>query len=116
MRLAGTWLQGPAETAVQKTETDAHVVAHLDDFVSHTRHPCFLPTIILAYFPLKGPSDEPRWAPDSAPPAARHLGPRAMTQTPGYGYFMRKETLEQPCAVRDTLAITSLMIPTECVL
>lgn len=34
----------------------------------------------------------------------------------GYGYFMRKETLEQPRAVRDTLSTTSLMILTEFVL
>lgn len=37
--------------------------------------------------------------------AARHLA-RAVTQNPGYGYFMRKETLELPRAVRDTLATT----------
>lgn len=42
--------------------------------------------------------------------------PSATTQNPGYGYFMRKETLEQPRAVRDTLATTSLMILTEFVL
>lgn len=37
-------------------------------------------------------------------PCSTSPGPRAMTQNPGYGYFMRKETLEQPRAVRDTLA------------
>lgn len=49
-------------------------------------------------------------------PCSTSPGPRAMTQNPGYGYFMRKETLEQPRAVRDTLATTSLMILTEFVL
>lgn len=49
-------------------------------------------------------------------PCSTSPGPSAMTQNPGYGYFMRKETLEQPRAVRDTLATTSLMILTEFVL
>lgn len=49
-------------------------------------------------------------------PCSTSPGPRAMTQYPGYGYFMRKETLEQPRAVRDTLATTSIIILTERVL
>lgn len=88
MRLAGTWLQGPGETAAQKRKLTRKWSLILAICITHATT-CFLPTIILPYFPPKGPSDGPRWAADSAPRAARQLAPRAMTQNPGYGYFMR---------------------------